>query len=329
MPQYKRLRLGCTIQQAQRLSAAFDRPTPDDGGNQNMKDAVFVGVLLVAGALAAGAAGAEGLGGRYVAEDETGMSLTLHEATDGSVSGTLRDAQSSVPLSARRQGEGFVGTAVAGAQTLPIAALVEGDRLLLEIGAPGAAQRVTFKRTGEGQAAPSPPTKVTMAGSRQVVINGQRLSNDELARAEQTYRIRIPDADYWYDPVLGAWGAQGGPTMGFLAPGLRLGGALRPDASGGGTAVVVNGRVLHPYDLMALQQITGPIVPGRYFITAQGLAGPEGGPPMWDLAAMAAQSCWQRWRQQHLAVELTPVCERLFGLVYADAVVVAAEFAGL
>lgn len=52
----------------------------------------------------------------------------------------------------------------------------------------------------------------------------------------------------------------------------------------------VNGREIHPYDLAALQQITGPILPGRYFITAQGLAGSEGGPPQWDLGAMAAQS---------------------------------------
>ena len=68
------------------------------------------------------------------------------------------------------------------------------------------------------------------------------------------------------------------------------GGSVALDASGGGTAVAVNGRVLHPYDLMPLEQIKGPIVPGRYFIMAQGLAGPEGGPAMWNLAAMAGQA---------------------------------------
>ncbi|MGE3481725.1 MAG: hypothetical protein AB7K73_09975, partial [Gammaproteobacteria bacterium] len=31
-------------------------------------------------------------------------------------------------------------------------------------------------------------------------------------------------------------------------------------------------------------------MPGRYFITAQGLAGFEGGAPLWDLAQLAAQS---------------------------------------
>jgi hypothetical protein len=131
---------------------------------------------------------------------------------------------------------------------------------------------------------------VAGTGTRNVVINGRRYGDAELVQLEQAHGIRIPDANYWYDVVLGAWGVEGSPTLGLIAPGLELGGALRADASGGGTNVVVNGRVLHPLDLAALQQIAGPIVPGRYFITAQGLAGPEGGPVMWDLGAMARQA---------------------------------------
>lgn len=254
-----------------------------------MKHVVFRGVLMMAGAMAAGAAGTGGLSGRYLADEEPGLSLTLQESPDGGVTGTLADPGTSMPLNARSQGAGFAGTVGAGVQSMPIAAMVQGDRLIVEIGAPGTEQRLTFRRSPGGQGATTPAAGAT-AAKRNVVINGQRLSDDELARAEQAYRIRIPDAGYWYDPVLGAWGPQGGPTMGFISPGLRLGGPLRIDASGGGTSVVVNGRVLHPYDLMALQQITGPIIPGRYFITAQGLAGPEGGPPMWNLAAMAAQA---------------------------------------
>jgi hypothetical protein len=123
-----------------------------------------------------------------------------------------------------------------------------------------------------------------------VVINGTTLSPAELTRVQGAYRIRIPPGDYWYDKVLGAWGGRGGPTMGFIAPALDLGGSLKADASGSGTSVFVNGRALHAYDLLALQQITGPIAPGRYFITADGLAGLEGGPPLWNLAALAAQS---------------------------------------
>jgi hypothetical protein len=138
-------------------------------------------------------------------------------------------------------------------------------------------------------AADAGPDAVATPGGRNVVINGRRLSDAEVAQIEQGLQVRIGDADYWYDPVLGAWGLRGGPAMGLIAAGLNLGGPLQADASGGGTGVVVNGRELHPYDVLALQQITGPIVPGRYFITAQGLAGYEGGPPLWNLAAMATQ----------------------------------------
>ena len=110
-----------------------------------MKDSVLGGVLLMAGAVAAGAAVADDLGGRYVAEGEPGLSLTLDTTPDGGVTGTLSDAQSAVPLSARRQGAGFVGTAVSAGQTLPVAAVVEGDLLLLEIGAPGMAQQIRLQ----------------------------------------------------------------------------------------------------------------------------------------------------------------------------------------
>ncbi|MBL8842428.1 MAG: hypothetical protein JNL90_12990 [Planctomycetes bacterium] len=121
-----------------------------------------------------------------------------------------------------------------------------------------------------------------------MTINDRRLGDEELAQFEQAYRIRIPDADYWYDPVLGAWGGKGGPTAGLTLPGLDWGGPLRADASAGDTRVFVNGRELPRADLLALERITGPIVAGRYFITASGIAGFEGGPPLWDLNAMAA-----------------------------------------
>jgi hypothetical protein len=143
---------------------------------------------------------------------------------------------------------------------------------------------VTSTRAENSPQSSAPSASVSR---RNVVINGQRVSDDELASAEQTYRIRIPDANYWYDLSTGAWGAQGGPTLGFIAPGLTLGGTLQPDASGGGTGVFVNGRELHPYDLASLQQMTGPIAPGRYFITAEGAAGYEGGTPVYDLNALS------------------------------------------
>jgi hypothetical protein len=252
-----------------------------------MRYAKRCALLLVTALIAGNSTGAENLGGSYVAEEEPSLTLTLKESSGGVITGTLAEPGTSMQVTARRQGAGFAGTVGPSGGAIPLTATIRGDKLVLKIGA-DEAQRLTFKRAG---ATPSAPVSTSAArGKRNVVINDRRFSDEEVAQAERTYRVRIADADYWYDRVLGAWGVKGGPTRGFIASGLDLGGALRPDASGRGTNIFVNGRELHAYDVMALQQITGQIVPGRYFITAQGLAGVEGGPPLWNLAAMAAQA---------------------------------------
>lgn len=224
---------------------------------------------------------------RYVAEDQPAIVLRVRGSADGAVTGTLSDGSETLPLAARRAGRGFAGTIGPADGAMRVVATGDGDRLVLELSGPDGSQRLAFRRAAGDATAPGAAGGESV---RNVVINGHRLSEAELARTEQSYRIRIPDADYWYDPVLGAWGAKGHPTSGFIAPGLELGGTLRADASAGNTGVFVNGRDLPPADLIALQGITGPVAPGRYFITARGLAGYEGGPPLWDLSALAARS---------------------------------------
>ena len=152
----------------------------------------------------------------------------------------------------------------------------------------GSAAATETGAVAEGPQQTAAPEAIQVERQRNVVINGQRLSDAELASAEKMHRIHIADANYWYDVATGAWGVQGGPTLGFIAAGLTLGGKLQPDASGGGTGVFINGRELPPSDLKSLQQLTGPIAPGRYFITAQGLAGYEGGEVVYDLNALAS-----------------------------------------
>jgi hypothetical protein len=213
------------------------------------------------------------------------MTMTLTESADGRVIGTVSDPGASVPLQGIRKEQGFTGTLGESGANVPITALFQGDQVVLMIGADGA--RFTFRRSGD---APGGSSTSPARTERQVVINGWPLSADEIQTLEERYRTRISGGPYWYDAVLGAWGIEGGPTLGFVVPGLGLGGPLRPEASGGGTQVFVNGRELHPKDVLALQQITGPIAPGRYFITSQGLAGYEGGPALWNLLVMAAQS---------------------------------------
>jgi hypothetical protein len=199
----------------------------------------------------------------------------------------LVEANLSFSILGKRAEGGFSGTVGPPGGKLPVSAvLIRNKLLVLQVGSPDRHETISFKRealTANGNAPAAPP-----ADKRHVIINGLQLSDAELARVEKAYKVRINDADYWYDRILGAWGLHGGPTVGFVLPGLELGGPLPADASAGSTKVFINDRELPLADLLALQRVTGPVLPGRYFITAQGLAGFEGGPPLWNLAALAA-----------------------------------------
>ena len=257
--------------------------------------------MFAAVCMVAGHAKAESVTGSFVAAEEPSLALSLTESLGGDISGRLTEPGTSMPIEARREGARIVGMVGPTGTAQPFTAVIQSGQLLMDIGPPDESYRLTFHRSGEtarAEGATDTPTgaaesagqRAASAAARAVVINGQRLTDSELEQLERAYGIRIDDADYWYDPVLGAWGVRGGPTMGFIVAGLALGGPLRADASGGNTQVFVNGREIHVFDLMALQQITGPIMPGRYFINSQGLAGFEGGPPLWNLLAMAAQA---------------------------------------
>ena len=139
--------------------------------------------------------------------------------------------------------------------------------------------------SGAKAAAPTAPAPK----SRSVIINGKRLSTEELQIIELRYRTRIADGEYWYDKISGAWGVKGGPTVGFVRPGLNLGGPLRADASNGHTGVFVNGRELHAQDVAALRQII-PVRPGRYWVDGRGIGGYDGGPPLFNLVALAQRA---------------------------------------
>jgi hypothetical protein len=124
-----------------------------------------------------------------------------------------------------------------------------------------------------------------------VIVNGVRLGAAQVAELEHLEdgkRSPLRDGTYWYDPVSGAWGPQGGATLGFRRPGLALGGPLRANASNGHTGVFVNGRELHRLDLVALQGL-GQAWSGRYWLDALGNFGREGGRMLGNLASLAEQ----------------------------------------
>lgn len=127
-----------------------------------------------------------------------------------------------------------------------------------------------------------PPSDSKTTISRNVIINGVRLADEDVYNLEQRYNIKVWDGVYWYDPMCGAWGLQGGPCIGVGQPGLKLGGPLKADASNGNTGVFVNGRQLHMLDVLALQLFT-VVIPGRYWVNAQGDFGYIGWPRMGNL----------------------------------------------
>jgi hypothetical protein len=119
-----------------------------------------------------------------------------------------------------------------------------------------------------------------------VFVNGQPLEALKRQKMERAYGMPILPGRYWYDPVSGAWGLEGGPTIGRIHPNMAIGGDLRADASKGRTGVFVNGRQLHQLDVDALNRCW-PLARGRYWVHADGVGGREGRPASFNLK----QSC--------------------------------------
>lgn len=119
-----------------------------------------------------------------------------------------------------------------------------------------------------------------------VFVNGVRLDAQTQMVLTQTYGT-IPSGRYWYDPFSGLWGTEGGPSVGRILPGLRLGGPLQANASGGGTGVFVNGREIHAQEYALLVRFFGYVNRGRYWLGPTMIGGYEGGPAQFDLRASA------------------------------------------
>ena len=125
------------------------------------------------------------------------------------------------------------------------------------------------------------------SAQNKVIVNKVPLSQEIIDGYRTHYGIQMQAGNYWYDRASGAWGYAGGPTMGFLLPGMDVGGELSANASNGNTGVFINGRELPGQDLMGLQQLLGPVMPGYYWVDGYGNAGYQGGPALvnlWQLA---------------------------------------------
>jgi hypothetical protein len=132
-----------------------------------------------------------------------------------------------------------------------------------------------------------PPDGIAGGSSQGIYVNGVKLSPETIRSLEAYYGVRMQSGRFWYDKVAGLWGFEGGPSMGQIMPALNLGGSLKPHASGGNTGVFLNGRELHPLEVQYLLSIFGQVIPGRYWLNAQGLGGFEGGPAIFNLNTSA------------------------------------------
>jgi hypothetical protein len=161
---------------------------------------------------------------------------------------------------------------------------------------PQYAQQPKYQQGYYSQPQPQPQPQPQNTAPRRITINGMPASARDMATIETLERqwgIRAEDGDYWYDNTTGATGRWGGPMVSLLPAGLGLGGPLPAYASGGGngtlTGVFVNGRELHPYDVQRLQLLVGQVVPGRWWVDAQGNFGQENGPMLGNLYALQQQ----------------------------------------
>lgn len=131
-------------------------------------------------------------------------------------------------------------------------------------------------------------------GEREITINRQPLSMEQIQALEYNYGVQIEGGRYWYDQLCGAWGVEGGPTAGFIAAWLNLPGPMPADISGGSTGIYINGREIHPLDQRGLQALFGITYQGRYWLDAMGNLGVEGGPPLVNIVTAIQQAQMQQ-----------------------------------
>ncbi len=254
---------------------------------------------------------AQSFEGRFLADvpGET-VWLDLAEDDSGNISGTLSGQDATYQIRAELAESEMAGT-VAGPYGPPLSCTGRFDetgRLVLSLyprdsfGQPvyQMMQNIIFQRQSEEQQSITKPaneleeTAMVVDESRSVTINRVTLTAEELASIEERYQTQVPDGKYWYDADCGAWGIEGGPTAGFLPPGLELPGPMPADISGGGTGIFINGREIHVQDQLALYQLFGVTYPGRFWLDAAGSLGPEGGPPIANLAVAMQQAAGRK-----------------------------------
>jgi len=91
----------------------------------------------------------------------------------------------------------------------------------------------------------------------EILINGRRLTFEQMSQIQLSYGFLLPPGRYWYDPRSGLWGVEGWETAGFFRPNHNLG-PLATTASRGDSGIFLNGRQLNGREAFYFEQILGP-----------------------------------------------------------------------
>lgn len=224
-----------------------------------------------------GAASSDPFSGKFTGYLEGERYDLVLRKIDNSYQGTIQVGNERMSLSAVLVGMQLAGEIDLSDETFEFIAVVQNDGFLYLQDEDG--EVIIFK---PGNDIPADSAVVIASqnktGERQVFINRIRLDANSLNAIESDGQTPIADGRYWYDFNSGAWGVEGGPTAGFIYPGLSLPGPIPMNISGGGTGIYINGREIHPLDQQALYQLFGITYQGIFWMDAQGNLGYVGGP---------------------------------------------------
>jgi hypothetical protein len=215
--------------------------------------------------------------------------LVLRKKND-SYQGTIQVGYDQIPLSAALYGNQLKGQLGQFEEIFEFFAVIQNDGSLYLEDEDG--EVIVFKpNTSKSSGSAAANNSQSQAGERQVFINRIRLDASSLNAIESDGQFPIADGRYWYDFNSGAWGVEGGPTAGFIYPGLSLPGPMPVNISGGGTGIYINGREIHPLEQQALYQLFGVTYQGNFWMDALGNLGYVGGPAIANVlqASQAAQ----------------------------------------
>lgn len=209
-------------------------------------------------------------------------SVRIAEIGAGKFSGQLLSDGQSLPFTAQEKGRELVGRINIEDENVEFRMTLKGSelRLIVDDEATVFIREASPSTLGQRPASGTVPPASNTARSQQppLSINGVTIDDATLQRFEQDQRVKLPRGKFWYDTVSGAWGVDGGPTLGFTTPGMKLGGQLQANASRGNTGVFINKRELPAADVVGLQQLGVPVQRGRWWVDSRGNFGIEGQP---------------------------------------------------